>query len=244
MRVFLQLMNVTSSNSYNVANACSGFSKMGFETIYFNSLSDLSDSKKEDIVVGGVGTIHSHLSKLGIDVPNIDYPEELGKYLGRRVWSTFFDEVRNNSNLWPVFVKSFNQKEFTGFVVNNSMDLLKASCSETTPVWCSEIVNFKAEWRCFVRYGKVVDVRPYSGDWRLNFDYKVVEDIVSDFKNCPRGCAIDIGVTDSGETLLIEVNDGYALGSYGLNCIDYAKLLSARWSELTETEDNCAFDIV
>lgn len=244
MRVFLQAMNSTSSNSYNVANANSGFSKMGFETIFFNSLSELSCCDKSDIVVGGVGTIHSHLLNLGIEVPNIDYPIELGNYLGRRVWSTFFDEVCKNSDSWPVFVKSFNQKEFTGFVVNNSMDLLKASCSETTPVWCSEIVNFKAEWRCFIRYGKVIDVRRYNGDWRLNFDYKVVENIVKDYENCPKGCAIDIGVTDSGKTLLIEVNDGYALGSYGLNCIDYAKLLSARWSELTNTEDLCAFDIM
>lgn len=50
-------------------------------------------------------------------------------------------------------------------------------------------------------------------------------------------------VTDDGRTLLIEVNDGYALGCYGLFYIDYAKLLSARWAELTGTEDECAFDI-
>ncbi|MBQ8961536.1 MAG: hypothetical protein IJ071_10060 [Ruminococcus sp.] len=43
--------------------------------------------------------------------------------------------------------------------------------------------------------------------------------------------------------MLIEVNDGYALGCYGLFYIDYAKLLSARWAELTGTEDECAFDI-
>ena len=50
-------------------------------------------------------------------------------------------------------------------------------------------------------------------------------------------------ITDDNRTLLIEVNDGYALGCYGLFYIDYAKLLSARWAELTGTEDECAFDI-
>lgn len=44
-------------------------------------------------------------------------------------------------------------------------------------------------------------------------------------------------MTDDGRTLLIEVNDGYSLGCYGLFYIDYAKLLAARWAELTGTED-------
>ena len=49
--------------------------------------------------------------------------------------------------------------------------------------------------------------------------------------------------TEFGIDSLIEVNDGYALGCYGLFYIDYTKLLSARWAELTGTEDECAFDI-
>lgn len=35
------------------------------------------------------------------------------------------------------------------------------------------------------------------------------------FSDAPNGYGIDFGVTDDGRTLLIEVNDGYALGSYG-----------------------------
>lgn len=54
-----------------------------------------------------------------------------------------------------------------------------------------------------------------------------------DFSDAPNGYGIDFGVTDDGRTLLIEVNDGYALGSYGMYYLDYAKLLSARWAELT-----------
>ena len=64
-----------------------------------------------------------------------------------------------------------------------------------------------------------------------------------DFTTAPAGYAIDFGLTDKGETLLIEVNDGYSLGCYGLVYLDYAKLLSARWAELTSTTDECAFDI-
>ena len=54
---------------------------------------------------------------------------------------------------------------------------------------------------------------------------------------------MDFGVTADGRTLMIEVNDGYSLGCYGLLYLDYAKLLSARWAELTDTYDECAFDL-
>lgn len=44
---------------------------------------------------------------------------------------------------------------------------------------------------------------------------------------------MDWGVTDDNRTLLIEVNDGYALGNYGLHPSLYAALLEARWHEIT-----------
>jgi len=98
-----------------------------------------------------------------------------------------------------------------------------------------------AEWRCFVRSGDILDVRRYRGNWRSHFDPRIVQNIVNQFKTAPKGYAVDIGLTDKGETLLIEVNDGYALGHYGVFSLDYAKLLSARWSELTNTTDECDF---
>jgi hypothetical protein len=86
-------------------------------------------------------------------------------------------------------------------------------------------------------------VRHYRGDWRLRPDPATIEKAVRNFSSAPAGYAIDFGLTDKGETLLIEVNDGYSLGCYGLLYLDYAKLLSARWAELTGTTDECAFDI-
>ena len=45
-------------------------------------------------------------------------------------------------------------------------------------------------------------------------------------------CSMDICVTKDGRTLLVEFNDAYSLGAYGLPDIYYAKLISARWSQL------------
>ncbi len=43
---------------------------------------------------------------------------------------------------------------------------------------------------------------------------------------------MDFGVTFESETILIEVNDGFSIGNYGLADYHYARLLEARWDEL------------
>ena len=48
---------------------------------------------------------------------------------------------------------------------------------------------------------------------------------------------INFGVTSKGETLLVEVNEGYALGCYGLLPDLYVKMIITRWAELTDTLD-------
>lgn len=85
-------------------------------------------------------------------------------------------------------------------------------------------------------------VKPYYGDWHFHYDPKVIENCLNDYVDQPAGFSLDFGVTKMGQTLLIEVNEGYSLASYGLYDIRYAKLLAARWAELTDTVDECAFD--
>ena len=63
--------------------------------------------------------------------------------------------------------------------------------------------------------------------------------MISCYYDIPAGCAIDIGVTPDGRTLLVEINDGFALGCYGAEPVQYAKLLSARWCELVGIHDEC-----
>ena len=100
-------------------------------------------------------------------------------------------------------------------------------------------MEFVAEWRAFVRYGRVVDVRGYRGDWRYHYDSEVVERAVGAFSSAPAGYAMDFGLTSDGRTLIVEINDGFGLGCYGLDPVEYAKLLSARWCELVGIHDEC-----
>jgi len=232
---------------YEIANhnfyaAYDGFKQLGFEICYFQNTNELSNHRREDIVVGYVDDVRGMLHKYEIVAPELDYPEELTTFLGRKVWKSRLSVIANNPENWNVFIKPVEDKKFTGIVVRSTKDLMGCGAfGEDPEIFCSEVVKFVAEWRCFVRFGNILDVRRYRGDWRVHFDARIVHEMVNQFKTAPKGYSVDIGLTDRGETLLIEVNDGYALGHYGLNSLDYAKLLSARWSELTNTIDECDF---
>lgn len=242
MRAFIQTNKCGQIDNDNFFKAYLGFKEMGMETVMFSNDLELKQSNLADVVVSYVETVRSRLNDFGIVAPEMDYPEELKKYLGRKIWATKINTININPDLWPVFVKSIEDKKFTGVIVRSPKDLIGCgSYHENADCLCSEVVKFTAEWRVFVRYGKIIDVRPYRGDWRKHYDYHVIENAVQEYTSAPAGYGIDFGTTVDGRTLLIEVNDGYALGNYGLYYPEYTKLLSARWAELTGTSDECDF---
>jgi hypothetical protein len=52
--------------------------------------------------------------------------------------------------------------------------------------------------------------------------------------NGPAGYSLDVGLlARNHKPVLVEMNDGYALSAYGLEPIVYAKLLEARFLELS-----------
>lgn len=92
--------------TYNFFNAYSSFREMGIETVLFQDRNELIASQKEDIVVGYVDTVRNRLHDFGITTPEMDYPKELDKYLGRKVWTSKINYINNHPELWPVFVKN------------------------------------------------------------------------------------------------------------------------------------------
>lgn len=179
------------------------------------------------------------------NVPSIDYPASLKNFLGRRVWRTTIDSISNNPESWPVFVKPVEEKRFTGRLVRSTSDLVGCgTCGEDTEAYCSEPVDFIAEWRCFVVRGQILDVRRYRGNWSATFDSAVVRRAVASYVDAPQGYAVDFGLARDGRTLLVEVNDGYALGAYGLEPHAYAHLLAARWYELVGLSDPYNFGLL
>lgn len=228
-----------------IYTAYNGFTALGFECIPFTEKAELDYICRDDIVVGGIGMVNYRLNKLGIEVPSIDYPEELKSYLGRNIWTDTLSNVQANFENKPIFIKPLIEKAFTGKVVSKFSDFIGVLSSEITQdslLLCSDPIDIVSEYRVFMRYGYILDVRHYKGDWSVVPNKNVINNAIADYKSIPAGCSMDFGVTRDGKTILIEVNDGYALGDYGLLYTDYAKLISARWAELTNTIDILAYN--
>jgi len=198
---------------------------------------------KDTIVVGGVPVVEAAFTALGITVPVADnLPAALSKYRGRKVWTSTWGELRaqysTKGPLEPLWVKSLRRnKGSPSLAVYDADDINAASTLlDAHEVLVSEYVTFVSEWRCFVRHGQILDLCRYQGDVFRYPDAKVVKEAVADHGHvAPAGYGIDFGVLTDGRTVLVEVNDGYSLNPYGLEAMEYAELLEARWLQLMGT---------
>lgn len=245
MRAYIHSMRGEPWNE-ECATAQRGFEELGIQCVPFSSNDVLDQGRREDVVVGGLLVTGHALAMRGVKPPSIDYPKSLSRFLGRRVWTTTVGKIELQD--LPLFIKPLEEKELPGTVAQDMTDLGDyLARGEGYPVLCSEPVRFVSERRFFIRYGELADVRHYCGDPGIQCDDVVASDIIETYAadpNEPAGCSIDLGVTDDGRTLLVEVNDGYALGCYGVDCVAYALLLAARWAELVGVEDQLAgFDV-
>lgn len=225
------------SINYHVARK--GFEYRGAEiNIFQRHEFDELRLQKNDIVIAGISLTHKAFAELGLSVPSLPaIPEALAPFAGRMTWRSTIGDVRQRvSRGDPIFFKPApsQPKLFTGLVANRVSDLVEtASLDDATPIDCSEIVSFRSEYRCFVLNGEVIGVRPYKGDPLLFPESGRIRKAVAAWSDAPVAWALDMGVTSANQTLLVEVNDSYALGSYGLPPARYAAMIEARWAELS-----------
>jgi ATP-grasp domain, R2K clade family 3 len=245
MKAYIQTDKFGNYYNVNAYVANNGFETLGWETKKYFSVDEIIDNDPETLIVGGIGNVRKRLKQFGIDKPlnEIDYPKELEKYLGRKVWASTIEELFNNEQNWNIFIKPKNEtKKFAGKVVKEYKDFIGLIDKDNpTEIMCSEIVHFKTEWRCFIRYGEILDIRQYKGVWDSKLDLDVIKNAVNDFKSSPASYALDFGIDENNGMKLVEVNDGHSLGTYGISATNYAKFLSARWAELTKTKDYANF---
>lgn len=152
------------------------------------------------------------------------------------------------------FVKPVRTKLFTGFVFDgarppaqiNSNDWMERRAFMDLPadelVWVSEVVDLVCEWRFYVAGRKILGQARYDPDGEdgaLAPDHGIVRSMAADLQ-LEHPVAIDVGVTRQGQTILIEVNDAWALGNYHQALTDrqYTEFLYARWQQLQQGAHN------
>jgi len=245
--VFVQANDAGMPYSPSGTVAARGFEYLGFTVRFFRpeEMPEIAINPST-IVVGGLGTVRAALERIGIRPPaHVSAPACLRPYLGRECWRTTVGDLRADGR-YPVFLKPYeDSKVFTGRVFRDAEELERLltvregypAVTEDFPLLAQEPVAFRSEWRTFVIRGVVAGVSHYEGDPLVFPAAGVIRAAIGAYQGqgAPAGYSADFGITEDGRTLLVEVNDGYSLGSGGLAANRYAELLKARWEEITAT---------
>lgn len=216
--------------------------RLGFEIYPFDS-DDLENTLlcypldiSNDVIIGSVEATTAFFEGCGIVTPDyLGYPEQLKKFLGRKINEVEFGELKNYE--LPYFIKpSKGVKKFTGCLIEreSSLKYLREidDVLDTDKVLMSEPLNFVSEYRCFVHEEKLMGIHYYSGDFKVFPDINVIEEMVKVYTDANCAYTLDIGVTDEGKTILVEINDMWAIGSYGFDSRTYAIMCVRRMREI------------
>lgn len=240
MIAFIQKQNGEWLNE-NCYVAQYGFNRMGYNIKSFEK-DDAKNIKLDntDVVFGGINTTHAILEQNGIEIPKVPNILDLNIKFRRKVFKSTLKDVRDNKIEYPFFVKPFDTyKLFTGFVCQREFNINRIShVSDDVEVFVSSVVEFISEYRCFVLNNELVGCKNYTGDFTLSpafEDFNYIKRIISQYKNSPSAYTLDIGILEDGGDYgidVIEINDGYGFGAYGLNPIIYCKMIASRWLEI------------
>ena len=194
---------------------------------------------RECFICGDMDVTHGAMKQLDVEppLPN-DFPPSLEPYFRRKLWRSSIRSLEQALEQGrEVFAKpAGRRKRFTGRVFSSPGDMYYlAGTSAQEPLWCSEVVRWLSEFRIYVIHGEVTAINPYHGDASVSLCEATLREAISAFTasgQAPAAYGIDFGVLDSGETALVEANDGFSLGAYGINAERYTELLFTRWEEL------------
>ncbi|MFC9964913.1 ATP-grasp domain-containing protein [Nocardia ignorata] len=171
-------------------------------------------------------------AQLGItllDAPDDWLPNLPKSLLQRQIQISTLGEARRRTD--PVFVKPADgRKGFAGTVYRNGIGLPSPqACPDDTLVFMAEPVEWRSEFRCFVKDGAVLTMSPYlrngeparaeNGSWRVApSEVTAVQAFIEKLAvevPVPPSVVIDIGLIEGRDWAIVEANCAFGAGVYG-----------------------------
>lgn len=146
------------------------------------------------------------------------------------------DEAKEIAKERKIFIKPFDIKLFTGSVLDGMQLMSLSNIPGNTKVMAYDVFDspIVSEWRLYVKRDEIIDSRNYSGNFMINPDYNYAENVIEVNEDFPICYTIDIGILENGENVVIEFNDMWAIGNYGMDNYIYLRLLRERYFEIVK----------
>lgn len=221
--------------------ALEGAYHTGDEVILFDDIMEVPASNRI-MVVASVEDTAFWFERMGIKEPKaISIIDHFKQYVNRELdmmpLHLFIRHVET-----PVFVKPYYKvKGFDSGVIQkwSSKEMLLGNLDPTMMVMTSSLIDIKSEYRIYIIKDKgILGMQHYHGDSMIYPDNEYIADIVSysmTIPSMPSAYTIDIAVHQIGDnrmTEIIECQDAWSIGSYGLPGPTYLQFLKKRWLQL------------
>lgn len=241
MTVYIEAIGKFPSDDWS-CSAYLGFRANSADIKLFENISEVP-LNRNTLLVASIENTHQWMTDMGWTIPkSITLPERLSStwWTDRNISKMTLGEALAKTD-YPYFIKSYELKKFLPGVIEKEDDkkwFRVDVLDNKIPVLVSDVIDFASEYRVYVIDGKIQGVCWYNGSMKYYPDYNVIEDMVRQFSDAPKFYSLDVGVVLKGKNLaftyLVECNDGYSLGNYGLSPKLYTRGIVARWRELLD----------
>jgi hypothetical protein len=182
---------------------------------------------KNHLFVGSVEFMTEVFKRVGKVVSSMKPAQEV-----KQLWiSDAIDRIKSGQKL---FIKPVETKLFSGMVFDKMCIGILEKFPDETEVYVTEPFSSQivSEWRLYIQNNKVIDAKNYSGDFKITPNWIYADFILISGENFPSCFTLDIAVLQNGETTVVEYNDMWAIGNYGIDNFTYYKLLRERYFEI------------
>ena len=210
-----------------------GAEQVGIKVKMFENVDEVP-GEPTNILVGSVEQLSKWLNTYFFQPLPISH-EPFQEFLRRTVKIDNIEVAYELVKQTPIFVKpAFEIKAFTGFVANDVKMLEIFSENFKGKVQIQPVLDIVSEYRCYISNNKIVGMKHYMGDPLVFPNRRFIErcKTIGDTLNY-HSYVLDFGVENTGETLLVEPNDCWAIGNYGLEPLTYYYLIRNRWLQIT-----------
>lgn len=187
---------------------------------------------RSNLFVGSVEFMREVFSRVGKN--DVRLPQNSNRDFKLMTFGDARNIVIKNTND-KLFVKPVDIKLFTGFVMDKYSYTSNSNVPEDSIVMVYDVFSSKilSEYRCYIHWNKIVDIRNYSGDLFILPSKDYIESIIySNKTSFPVAYTIDIGILENGENVVVEYNDMWSIGNYGIDNTEYYRLLRDRYFEI------------
>jgi len=189
---------------------------------------------KKNLFVGSVEFMQKVFSRIGLE--DVRLPQNSNRSSQIITLDQAKKIVKEQNK--KLFIKPVYIKLFTGFVLDQSDYTSIHNVPGDTLVYAYEPFSEKvlSEWRTYIHNNQIVDIKNYSGDLFEIPSQGFIEYIIKENKELefPNNYIIDVGILDSPfkDNVVIEYNDMWAIGNYGIPNDIYLRMLKDRYFEI------------